>query len=261
MPGVTAAPRRAFLRQLAVLAGAGLLGCRADPAGPAAADSDGRLAARPGTPTRTPTPGLSSLGLGSGRDGQLYVPATYSPLRPAPLLVLLHGAGGHGADWQPYAELAAARGLLLLTPDSRYRTWDLILGQLGPDLEFLDAALQHTFDRCRVDTGRIGLGGFSDGASWALSIGAANGDLFSHLVGFSPGSYRPPARVGTPQVFVAHGVSDTVLSVTRSRGDIVPRLRADGCAVTYREFQGGHTVPRAVALEALDGLVGAALVD
>ena len=38
--------------------------------------------------------------------------------------------------------------------------------------------------------------GFSDGASYALSLGAANGDLFTHIAAFSPGFMRPPVSVG-----------------------------------------------------------------
>ncbi len=34
--------------------------------------------------------------------------------------------------------------------------------------------------------------GFSDGASYALSLGVPNGDLFTHIVAFSPGFMRLP---------------------------------------------------------------------
>jgi predicted esterase len=33
----------------------------------------------------------------------------------------------------------------------------------------------------------LAVSGFSDGASYALSIGPANGDLFTHVMAFSPG--------------------------------------------------------------------------
>jgi predicted esterase len=60
---------------------------------------------------------------------------------------------------------------------------------------YLDQALQHVFETYSIDPGRVGLGGFSDGASYALSLGVANGDLFSHIIAFSPGFMRPPAQV------------------------------------------------------------------
>ena len=39
--------------------------------------------------------GLQPLGLDAARDALLYVPAHYRDERPAPLVVLLHGAGGN----------------------------------------------------------------------------------------------------------------------------------------------------------------------
>ena len=59
----------------------------------------------------------------------------------------------------------------------------------------MDQAVHHVFERYSIDPGRIGLAGFSDGASYALSLGVANGDLFTHIMAFSPGFMRPPAQV------------------------------------------------------------------
>ncbi len=43
------------------------------------------------------TPGQHDLKLGdSDRDGVIYVPRGYTPDRPAPLIVMLHGAGNTG---------------------------------------------------------------------------------------------------------------------------------------------------------------------
>ena len=41
-----------------------------------------------------------------------------------------------------------------------------------------------------IDPSRIAMAGFSDGASYSLSVGLANGDLFSAVFGFSPGLAR-----------------------------------------------------------------------
>lgn len=217
-----------------------------------------RLTARPGTPIFAPSPGLTPLNIGTTRDGLLYVPTGYTPDRPAPLFVALHGAGGSGASWVSYPARAEARGMVLLLPDSRGSTWDLVLGHLGPDVAFLNEALRHTFERCRIDASRLALGGFSDGASYALSLGISNGDLFSHLVGFSPGFLAPREPiVGQPRVYVAHGTDDTVLPVANTRTVIVPALRDAGYDVRYEEFAGGHEVPSAISDTALDWVSGA----
>jgi phospholipase/carboxylesterase len=206
----------------------------------------GLLAARPeGGPKPGPaTRGLAALGLGGARDAVLSVPRSYDPARPAPLLVLLHGAGGEGRQLiDLFVETAEARGYLILSPDSRSRTWDVILGGFGADVTFLDRALRLVFERFAVDPARIAVGGFSDGASYGLSIGITNGELFSHILAFSPGFAAPVETHGSPKIFVSHGIDDRVLPIDPCSRRLVPALRNSGYDVDYREFDGGHTVP------------------
>ena len=213
----------------------------------------GRLIATPVPPTEEGPPGIQPLGLDGRRDGLLFVPASYRPDRPAPLALMLHGAGGtarHGLDL--LLPLAEAAGLLLLAPDSRGRTWDVILGGYGGDIAFIDRALAETFDRYAVDPAGMMIGGFSDGASYALSVGITNGDLFPTIVAFSPGFMAPGGQVGTPRVFISHGTRDEVLPIDVTSRRIVPQLRRAGYDLEYREFDGPHTVPPEITREALD---------
>lgn len=250
--------RRRFVRVGAgALATPLFLGCGNSSTGPGSdgplPDPDPRLTARPGVPVTSPTLGSSQLGLGGVRDGFLYVPTTYTPDTAMPLFVALHGSGGGGHQWASYEARAEARGMVLLAPDSRAATWDLALGGFGADVTFLDDALDFTFERCRIDPDRIALGGFSDGASYALSLGVSNGDLFSHLIAYSPGFFLPSdPTVGMPRVFVSHGTDDPILSVATSRDVIVPALRGAGYDVMYEEFIGTHEVPAAITEVALD---------
>ncbi len=206
----------------------------------------GLLAARPSGGAK-PGPvarGVAALGMGGARDAVLYVPKRYDPAHPAPLLVLLHGAGGDGRQLvDAFVETAEARGYLVLSPDSRGRTWDVILGGFGADVAFLDRALGLVFERFAVDPARMGVGGFSDGASYALSIGVTNGELFSHILAFSPGFAAPVETHGSPRIFVSHGVGDRVLPIDACSRRLVPALQKAGYDVDYREFDGGHSVP------------------
>ncbi len=166
---------------------------------------------------------------------------------------MLHGAGGtarHGLDLLlPFAEEA---GLILLAPDSRGRTWDVILGGYGADIAFIDRALAQTFDRYAVDPERLAVGGFSDGASYALSVGITNGDLFPHIIAFSPGFMVPGGQEGVPRIFISHGTRDEVLPIDVCSRRIVPQLQRAGYDVRYREFDGPHTVPPEMTREAMD---------
>lgn len=222
------------------------------------------LACVPGRPPPPPAlgpaplpPGESRLGLAEGRDGLVYVPPDLRRGTPAPLLVFLHGAGGDARRHLPPSlrELADQRGFVLLAPESRGRTWDLLLGQVGPDLELLQRALDHVKARVAVDRTRVALAGFSDGASYALTVGLRNRDVFTHVVAFSPGVAGPAGAPPWPAVFVSHGEQDGVLPVEAARS-IVARLEGEGCAVVYREFEGGHVIPAEVAKAAIDWFLG-----
>src|SRR5262245_38875298 len=129
----------------------------------------GRLAARPGAAGGgSSVPGQSTLGLDRSRDALLRVPSKPGAL---PLLVLLHGAGGSGEGvLRRLGTAPEEAGVAVLAPDSRGRTWDAIGGDFGRDVAFLDRALARVFEMVAVDPGRIAVGGFSDGASYALSL-------------------------------------------------------------------------------------------
>lgn len=214
--------------------------------------SQGRLLARPTQPVGTVTHGLQPLGLDSDRDGFLYVPKSYQVSQPAPLVLMLHGAGGNASGGlAPFLDFADANGLILLAPSSRQKTWDMLYRRYGPDIIFIDEALAQTFSHYAVDPTHIAIEGFSDGASYALSVGIANGDLFTHIIAFSPGFIAPPRQQGVPRIFISHGKWDNVLPIDRCSRKIVPKLQSAGYDLLYEEFNGFHTVPSNIASSAL----------
>lgn len=211
----------------------------------------GRIAIKPnGTVQEEGSAGLHELSRGNERAGVLYAPTTYRPERPMPLVVMLHGAGGTPRRALDLARAHADRiGFIVLAPGSAAATWDIIAtSRYGADVRTLNAALDQAFGRYSVDPDRIGIAGFSDGASYALSLGLANGDLFNSVVAFSPGFTAALRHVGKPRIFVSHGVEDRVLPIDKCSRRIVPQLRSEGYAVDYREFPGGHTIPEEIAL-------------
>lgn len=224
----------------------------------------GRLAARPSSEaaaSASPKHGVEPLGLSKGRDGRLFVPKSLDPSRPAPLILLLHGAGADGAGILGILRAQAeAAGAIVLAPDSRGSTWDVLRGGYGPDVEFIDQALSQVFERFRIDPDRVMIAGFSDGASYALSLGLTNGDLFGTVIAFSPGFASPASYVGKPRIFVSHGDGDRVLPIDRCSERIVPRLESQGYAVRYDPFSGGHSVPRKIANAAMEWALSAPAV-
>ena len=217
--------------------------------------ASGRLLARPsGTGGEAPV-GLRPLELDAASGGYLYVAAGYGVRRPAPLVLLLHGAGEDARDGLALLrQQADEASLILLALSSQGPTWDLILGRgrYGRDVAAIDEALGRAFASYAVDPGRVAVGGYSDGASYALSLGISNGDLFGHVLAFSPGFMAPAGRVGSPRFFVSHGTRDRWLPIDRTSRRLVPELEGAGYEVRYREFDGQHVVPPGIAREAVD---------
>lgn len=220
----------------------------------------GRIYARPvNVKSGSTMTGMQRLNIGEGeRDGLLYVPASVKS--PAPLILMLHGSGDSGEiimnKVRPLADLI---GAIVVAPDAREFTWDMTVGgsgdptsidRFGEDVKFIDEALRQTFKRYPIDRKHIAIGGFSDGGSYALSIGLMNGDLFTHVIAFSPGFMRLRDVTGHPQVFLAHGTSDDVLPIDQCGRALARAIGEAGYQLEYIEFEGKHVVVDQIAREA-----------
>jgi len=254
--------RRSLLGALgAAVIGAALTGCTLEglpamsPLPWPTSDEAARLTARPasrGTRAAEAAPGVHTLDLGPGPEVLVRVPST-DAAGPPRLVLTLHGAGGNArGGLQPLVPLADFHRLLLLSPSSRDDTWDVIYRRgWGLDVQRIDEALTQVLATFPVDVAHLAISGFSDGASYALSLGLANADLFTHIVAFSPGFVAAAPRVGTPRVYISHGRSDPVLPIHRTTRRIVPRLEAAGVPTTVEEFDGPHLVPPHIAENAV----------
>jgi phospholipase/carboxylesterase len=243
--------RRGFLATAASTLAAFAVGRSCLGSTPTRQRADGRLTARPRSSTETSLVS-GPLGLGDNRrDGVIQMPA--APITgKLPLLLFLHGATQSGAGLlRRIGSAAEQAGVALVLPDSRGTTWDAITDEFGDDVTFLNRALDFVFARLNVDPARVAIGGFSDGASYALSLGLANGDLFPRIVACSPGFVIQAPASGRPHLFISHGTHDQILPIDQCSRIIVPRLRSRGYDVTYREFEGRHELPPDIATDAI----------
>lgn len=166
-------------------------------------------------PGPAPAPGQYALGIEPARDTLLYVPAGLRQGQPAPLVLLLHGAGGEAAGGLGLLSgHAEEHRLVLAAPSSRTSTWDGVRGIFGTDVKTISRALERIVQLVFVDPGRIAIGGFSDGASYALGLGLANGGLFSKIIAFSPGFVPPAPRTGKPHIFFSTETGTTSCQLT-----------------------------------------------
>ena len=213
-----------------------------------------RLSAMPHEPPGESVTGLQRLLIRNKRGALLYVPPACQTDKPAPLAVMLHGAGGnaeHGLHL--LRDYADSNSLILLAPDSRKTTWDIIAeSRYGSDVSFINDCLLHVFDHYAVDPKHLALSGFSDGASYALSLGLSNGQLFTHILAFSPGFMAPVRTEDHPLIFISHGTEDKVLPIGPCSRKIVPILKSEGFVVEYHEFEGPHTIPAGISRRAVE---------
>jgi predicted esterase len=242
--------RRRFLVRTA--AGAAAWACEA-----ASMSAQSLLPAGPTSPTDGVPRGQSPLGISDdGRDGVLFVPTSYRESVPAPLLIMLHGFGGWADQMKSTYALAEEFGVVLIVPESRQVTWGQGAPGFDPDVRYIGAAYRKVTGFVNIDPERVGLGGRSDGAGYALSMGLAYGDIFNHLIVIAGGAMNPIRRKGKPKVFIAHGTNDQTMPIDLTGRLYSKQLKDEGYSVTYREYEGGHGTPISVVREAFVWLVG-----
>ena len=189
-------------------------------------------------------------------------PDGYTPDRPYPLVILLHGYGSHMGDLAGLCQTIDRRSYLYALPNAP------IPVQIGPGavgyawtgppggggvgvddsaLEGLVAFFEDVTDRYSVEPGRVVLGGFSQGGMMTYLWGLPNPDLFTGLVVLSskvPDSdvleKRLPADRTQP-LFIAHGTADSMISVQDAR-ESRDFLEAQGYTPEYREYDMGHQI-------------------
>jgi phospholipase/carboxylesterase len=194
-------------------------------------------------------PGAYDLTLGNGQAARLHVTPGAGPRA---LIVALHGSGGTPAGAiEAFSGAWGEPGLALIAPASKGQTWSILRSEQDLDLESVNLALAKAYERCTIDPRRIAIGGFSDGATYALTLGVSNGDLFPAVIAFSPGGVVAGEQRGFPRFFVSHGTRDSVLPIARAGDAVVKKLRSAGYSVTYRRFRGDHEVSAATSKAAV----------
>jgi phospholipase/carboxylesterase len=179
----------------------------------------------------------------------VYVPENYSPTRPWPVVMALHGGAGHGRLflWTWLRE-ARSRGLILVAPTATGDTWSLMEPEV--DTAHLAGILADLRARYNVDPARLLLTGMSDGGTFTLLSGLDADSPFTHLAPVAA-SFHPmlltmsdPARTAGLPVYLVHGALDWMFPVSVGR-TASRALAAAGARVTYREIEDlSHTYPR-----------------
>jgi dienelactone hydrolase len=143
-------------------------------------------------PAARPTPAAPVSVTITAGDGAKLSAAYYPPVllrvagRGAPGVLLLHGASGSRADWDPFARQLQAQGMAALALDFRGQG-----ASAGPEdwtksVDDTHAAWLELLGQPGVNPERTAIVGASIGANLALIVGA-NNDIVSAVAALSPG--------------------------------------------------------------------------
>jgi len=146
----------------------------------------------------------------------VHVPKRARAGRPAPLLLVLHGAGGTGPEFEPYtrfSELADREGFVAVYPSAVDRFWTVGAGEGPDDVRFLSELLDRLeVDLC-VDPARVFVTGLSNGGGMSARLACALGDRIAAAAPVA-GAYGnlPPCEPARPvSVLEMHGDADPIV--------------------------------------------------
>lgn len=190
----------------------------------------------------------------------IYIPETYDPATPHPLVFALHGGSGNGRGflWS-WVRAARSRGAIVVAPTSQDQTW-AIQGE-DRDSAHLAKILAFVRQRWSIDTNRILLTGMSDGGTFTYTYGLTSDCPFTHLAPVAA-AFHPmlvpatnPSRMKGLPIHIMHGVHDWMFRLEMA-DDAARLFTTAGANVTYRRVTDlGHTYGMDLSTVILDWLL------
>ncbi len=179
---------------------------------------------------------------GDTRTYRLHTPVAFDPARPAPLVVVLHGAMGNAArvetryHWNP---LSDRDGFFVVYPQGALDQWNAVLDyRVADDVHYLTALLDHLEGAFPIDRTRVYVAGMSNGAAMAYRIGCALSDRVAAIApveGATPGC-QPSQPVS---MVVVHGLADQTVTFASAQRSLTAWREYDGCPPDTQVQQDG----------------------
>ncbi|PTX54375.1 polyhydroxybutyrate depolymerase [Litoreibacter ponti] len=148
------------------------------------------------------------------RSYHLLPPDDWDGVTPLPVLLHFHGWGRQGTLIVKHSRIAGAtrpRGVLLLAPNGRGKTWDFWRPE-SPDSDFADAVLEDAATRFPIDRDRVFVSGYSYGSAMAWRYACENGAGVRALLAVSGTLDQSEICETAPaEIRHVHGLKDTVL--------------------------------------------------
>jgi polyhydroxybutyrate depolymerase len=199
-------------------------------------------------PQATPTvePASTPTVVGGGRPVTVQLPSPSSD--PAPLILLLHGYGGTGAEVEAYLRLgpaAAERGIILAAPDGTVNSeglqyWNATdaccdLDYAGiDDAGYLAGLIEEIMTVANVDPKRIYLVGHSNGGFMSYRMACDHAEVVAAIVSLAGATFVDPADCLPSEpvaVLQIHGTADDVIAF--DGGQLTDAAETDKAARRY----------------------------
>jgi len=170
--------------------------------------------------------------MGARRTYLVHVPPNYSPKKPLPLVVVIHGAFDTAAGMEKYStfsDLADRESFIVMYPNGMgifglFQHWNAghCCGKAAnddvDDVGFIASAINDVRVRLQIDPSRIYMVGFSNGGMLAYRFAAERGDILAAVaplaasIGGRPSEDAPQWRIPDPvkplSVITIHGMAD-----------------------------------------------------
>lgn len=170
--------------------------------------------------------------MGARRTYLVHVPPNYSPKKPLPLVVVIHGAFDTAAGMEKYStfsDLADRERFIVMYPNGMgifglFQHWNAghCCGKAAnddvDDVGFIADAIDDVRARLQIDPNRIYMVGFSNGGMLAYRFAAERGDILAAVaplaasIGGRPSEDAPQWRIPDPvkplSVITIHGMAD-----------------------------------------------------
>ena len=194
---------------------------------------------------------------GTNRTYAVYLPASFQPDEPTPLLLALHGYTQNGATMMAFSgfnAIADTGNFVVVYPDGIGNSWNVGLsgGSSADDVGFLLALVDTLHRQFNIDYRRVYSTGFSNGGFMSYKLACEVPDSFAAIAPVS-GTMTDAAfsscqpALAMPVMHI-HGTSDFVVSYTGSFGNVSAEAALD----VWSDF---NNCPAAPVIEELPDLV------
>lgn len=170
----------------------------------------------------------------------MYVPETYDPAAPAPVVFALHGGSGNGrAFLWSWVRAARTRGAIVVAPTALGQTW-AIQGE-DRDTPRLAQILGFVRETWSIDPEHVLLTGMSDGGTFTYTSGLLGDSPFTHLApvaaAFHPmlAAMADSDRMSGLPIHIIHGEHDWMFPVHMAE-EARQHLSDAGANVTFRRL-------------------------